>query len=67
MIEKIIKTTNIKISGIKLIVENVLENFDKKLNKLLSAFKTLINKEKIKTTYGVLSINNSLNCYWNNL
>lgn len=53
--------------GIKLVIENVLENFDKKLNKLLSAFKTLINKEKIKTTYGVLSINNSLNCYWNNL
>lgn len=59
--------TNSEIYGIELKIENVLENFDKKLNKLLNAFKTLINQEKIKTTYGVLSINSSFNCYWNNL
>lgn len=59
--------TNSEIYGIELKIENVLESFDKKLNKLLCAFKTLINQEKIKTTYGVLSINNSFNCYWNNL
>lgn len=63
----LILKTNEDVFGIKLEVENILENFDKKLHKLLCAFKTLINQEKIKTTYGVLSINNFLNCFWNNL
>lgn len=53
--------------GLTLEIENVLENFDRKLHKLLCALKTLYKQEKIKTTYGVLSINNSFNCFWNNL
>ena len=53
--------------GIKLKIENVLTSFNKKLEKLLSAFKTLELNEKIKTTYGTLIINNSCNCIWNKL
>ena len=53
--------------GVKLLVKNVSQNFDKKLEKLVNAFNTLIKNEKIKTTYGCLSIDDNLNCFWNNL
>ncbi|MBQ9793036.1 MAG: hypothetical protein IJW32_04795 [Clostridia bacterium] len=53
--------------GVTLLVEDSLLNFEKKFNKILRAFTTLLVKEPIKTTYGVLKINNSFNCFWNNL
>lgn len=53
--------------GITLVIEDALANFEKKFDKILKAFKTLITKEPIKTTYGVLRVNNSFNCFWNNL
>ena len=48
--------------GVKILIENIEENFDKKFLKVLNALLTLVNTDKIKTTYGVLKINNSLNC-----
>ena len=48
--------------GITLVVEDCLINFEKKFNKIIKAFATLIANEPIKTTYGVLKINNNLNC-----
>ena len=53
--------------GVNLIIEDILSSFDKKFDKLINAFITLCCKEKIKTTYGILKINNNFNCYWNNL
>lgn len=53
--------------GIKLIIKDILKNFDKKFKKLNLAFKTLVENEKIKTAYGCLYIDNNLNCFWNNL
>lgn len=53
--------------GVKLALENVLNSFDKKFRKLLSALLTLREKERIKTTYGKLFIDDACNCYWNNL
>lgn len=53
--------------GLSLVVENVLIDFDKKINKLLNAFSTLEQNERIKTTYGELLIDNDCNCFWNNL
>lgn len=53
--------------GVKLKVEGVLDNFNKKFEKLLSALSTLEVKEKIKTTYGTLIINSAYNCFWNKL
>lgn len=53
--------------GITLFLENVLKNFNSKLQKLLDALFTLRKNESIKTTYGVLKIDNHQNCYWNNL
>ena len=48
--------------GITLVVEDCLINFEKKFNKIIKAFATLIANEPIKTTYGVLKINKNLNC-----
>lgn len=53
--------------GIMLKVQNALDNLNSKLSKLFCALETLYYKEKIKTTYGTLTINESLNCSWNNL
>lgn len=53
--------------GIKLVVVNLLENFEKKIKKLLDALFTLRQNEKIKTTYGELKIDENFNCFWNNL
>lgn len=53
--------------GVKLVVENVLNDFEKKINKLLNAFLTLVEFERIKTTYGELLIDDFCNCFWNNL
>ncbi len=53
--------------GVKLVVENMLNNFDKKIIKLLNAFSTLEQNERIKTTYGELLIDDFCNCFWNNL
>ncbi len=53
--------------GVTLEVENILNDFDKKMTKLLNALMTLKNKERIKTTYGRLKIDNKVNCYWYNL
>ena len=50
--------------GLTLKICNIFENFDYKLNKLLSAFYTLYQKERIKTTHGLLSIDESFNCRW---
>ena len=53
--------------GITLEVENLLNDFDTKMTKLLNALMTLKNKERIKTTYGRLKIDSKINCYWYNL
>ena len=50
--------------GIVLQICNIFEQFDYKLNKLLSAFCTLIQKEKIKITHGRLVVDENLNCRW---
>ena len=46
---------------------DILENFDEKFIKVLNAFKTLNDFEKIKTTYGRLTIDKYQNVYWYNL
>ncbi|NCB48357.1 MAG: FtsQ-type POTRA domain-containing protein [Clostridia bacterium] len=53
--------------GIKLVVKDILKDFEKKIYKLLNAFKTLEENERIKTTYGQLLIDELCNCFWNNL
>lgn len=53
--------------GIKLTVCHMLESFEKKIKKLFDALLTLRQNERIKTTYGELRIDESLNCFWNNL
>ena len=50
--------------GIKIEINNILNNFEKKLKKSLSALSTLYSKERIKTTYGRLLVNDNCNCYW---
>lgn len=52
--------------GIKIVIENIEENFNAKFLKVLNAFLTLEKTERIKTTYGSLIINNSLNCLFLN-
>jgi len=59
--------TNENCLGVKLSIENVLSNFDKKFEKLILALNTLYKKDRIKTTYGELKINDALNCFWNKL
>lgn len=53
--------------GIVFEIDNILNNFNVKLKKIINAFKTLQQKDKVKTTYGNLKIDDKLNCYWNNL
>ncbi len=71
--EKGVDTINLKITtslrsyGISLVIENIFNNFDRKLNKLINAFNTLKRTEPIKTTYGELLVDENINCYWNNL
>lgn len=55
-----LKTNNLY--GIELIIENIENNFNYKFLKVLNAFLTLEKKDKIKTTYGFLKIDNNLNC-----
>lgn len=50
--------------GIKLEIKNILNKFENKFKKLLTAFSTLLKREKIKTTYGTLKIEDNLNCFW---
>lgn len=50
--------------GIKLEIKNILNKFENKFKKLLTAFSTLLKHEKIKTTYGSLKIDDNLNCFW---
>ena len=59
--------TSTKNLGVLLTLENLIENPDNKLIKLFNALETLLKKEKIKTSYGILKINDSLNCTWHNL
>lgn len=61
-----IKTNNAYF-GLNLQIDNLLDNFDKKFNKLINALNTLYKNERIKTTYGTLLIDKNYNCYWNNL
>lgn len=53
--------------GVAVEVRDILDDFDEKFIKVLNAFKTLENVEQIKTTYGRLTIDKFLNCYWYNL
>jgi hypothetical protein len=53
--------------GVLLRVQNVLENFEKKFKKLVSALLTLKENESVKTTYGTLEIDENCNCFWHNL
>ncbi len=50
--------------GVKLEIKNVLNKFENKFKKLISALTTLTKREKIKTTYGTLKIDDNLNCFW---
>ncbi len=64
-IDVVFKTNKNYGANIKLC--NVFKGFNKKLEKLFCAFKTLDVKEKIKTTYGCLEIDDNYNCKWNNV
>lgn len=50
--------------GVKLIVEDVMVDFEYKLQKILSALNTLYFRENIKTTHGTLLVNSSKNVSW---
>ena len=50
--------------GLSFVIQNIFVKFDYKLNKLMSAFATLIEEDKVKTTYGTLTIDTSCNCLW---
>lgn len=50
--------------GVKLIVEDVMVDFEYKLQKILSALNTLYFRENIKTTHGTLLVNSSKNVLW---
>lgn len=50
--------------GVTLKVEDLLNDFDYKLTKLLSALNTLYFKENVKTTHGTLKINTAKNVSW---
>ena len=48
--------------GVEIVTQNIEKEFNKKFRKVLTAFLTLNSKEKIKTTYGRLIIDDSFNC-----
>ncbi len=50
--------------GIKIEIKNILNKFDRKILKAFSALATLNKKEKIKTTYGTLRVDDNINCFW---
>lgn len=50
--------------GVRLIVEDVMCDFEYKLQKILSALNTLYFRENIKTTHGTLLVNSSKNVSW---
>ncbi len=50
--------------GIELEISDLTNNFNDKFKKIINAFKTLLNKEKVKTTYGKLLIDKNNNCFW---
>ena len=51
-------------SGVLMEVEDVLEKFDEKFLKLCNAYFTLAEKERIKTTHGVLRVDANKNVFW---
>lgn len=61
---QVVKVKISTFSGVLMEVEDVLEKFDEKFLKLCNAYFTLSEKEKIKTTHGVLRIDANKNVFW---
>ena len=62
-----LKINTNKSLGVQLVVENIISEFDRKFDKIILALKTLYKRDRIKTTYGALKINDACNCFWNKL
>ena len=50
--------------GVEIFIQNIENNFNYKFLKVINAFLTLQKQEKIKTTYGILKIDDNFNCYF---
>lgn len=61
----LIKTKGIL--GVSIEIEDLFNDFDKKLTKVLQSLQTIYDVERVKTTYGKILIDKNCNCFWYNM